>query len=105
MNPTLLKAALLAVLASPLLHRAIGLWRRKKSAAGALQLVGASLLAIVVLAHVCEALDLLTAMRWGASDSHGHYLDLANAVLGVASFSAGYFLQRSTTCTQHPARR
>ena len=105
MNPTLLKAALLGALAGLLGHRAIDLWRRDKWAAGALQLAGASLLAIVALAHICEALDLLPAMRWGAGDSPGHYLDLASAVLGVASLSAGYLLQWSTTRKQHPARR
>ena len=105
MNPTLLKAALLAVPAGTLLYRAVGLCRSEKSAANALQLFGASFLMIVVLAHVCESLGLLSLMRWGASDSPGHYLDLASAVLGVASLSGGYFLQRSTTRTQHPARR
>ncbi|MGA8550083.1 MAG: hypothetical protein WB678_07575 [Stellaceae bacterium] len=105
MNPTLLKAALLAVPAGTLLYRAVGLCRSEKSAANALQLFGASFLMIVVLAHVCEALGLLSLMRWGDGDSPGHYLDLASAVLGLTSFSIGYFVFLSTTRRRRRARR
>jgi hypothetical protein len=45
---------------------------------------------LVVLTHVAEALGLFPAMRWGAPDSVGHYLDLASAVLGVTLLPVGY---------------
>jgi hypothetical protein len=41
---------------------------------------------MVVVAHVCEALQLFPWMGWGLQDSAGHYLDLASAVLGSRCF-------------------
>jgi hypothetical protein len=49
---------------------------------------------LVILTHVAEALHLFPAMRWGAPDSLGHYLDLSSAVLGVTFVPIGYILQR-----------
>jgi hypothetical protein len=62
MNPTILKAlfALLPVLM--LVSGATLLFVRGKSIASLLQLLGAGLLLLVVLAHLCEALDLFPAM-------------------------------------------
>jgi hypothetical protein len=55
-----------------------------------LPLLGSGCLVLVVLTHVAEALGLFPAMRWGAPDSVGHYLDLASAVLGVTLLPVGY---------------
>jgi hypothetical protein len=46
-------------------------------------------LAIVVLTHVGERVQVFPGMGWGLSDSPGHYLDLTSAVLGSAFFIAG----------------
>lgn len=54
------------------------------------QLTGAAFLTITVFAHICEELNLLPAMRWGAPDSMGHYLDLFSAVVGISLFVLGY---------------
>jgi len=32
-------------------------------------------------------------MRWGESQSPGHYLDLSSAVLGITLFPLGYVIQ------------
>ena len=57
-----------------------------------LQLLGATCLVIVVVAHVCEALHLFPSMGWGLEGSPGHYLDLTSAVLGLTFFPLGYLL-------------
>ena len=57
-----------------------------------LQVLGAACFALVVLAHVCEALQLFPSMRWGLEDSVGHYIDLWSGVLGLALFSIGYLI-------------
>ena len=48
---------------------------------------------IVVLTHVCEALQLFPSMGWGLPNSLGHYFDVAGAVLGVTLFPIGYLWQ------------
>ena len=55
-----------------------------------LQLVGAGFLSMVVLTHVCEALQLFSTMQWGSPDSVGYYLDLCSAILGLTLFPLGY---------------
>jgi hypothetical protein len=55
---------------------------RARTPSAFLQLFGAGCLVVVVLTHVCEALDLFTWMRWGDEHSVGHYLDLVSAVVG-----------------------
>ena len=47
-------------------------------------------LVVVVLTHVCEALDLFPWMHWGLKHSVGHYLDFWSAVLGLTLSSVGY---------------
>ena len=37
---------------------------------------------VVVLTHVAETFRILPVMGWGLTNSVGHYLDLASAVLG-----------------------
>lgn len=40
-------------------------------------------MALVMLTHVAERLDILPAMGWGLPNSPGHYLDLISAVSGI----------------------
>ncbi len=54
-----------------------------------LLLVGFLCLALMVLTHVAERLQLFPGMGWGLPDSHGHYLDLTSAVLGCIFSIAG----------------
>jgi hypothetical protein len=66
----------------------------RRSLLAFLLLAGSGCLMIMVLTHVCEALDLFPSMRFGEADSAGHYLDLTSAVLGVALLLAGLILRR-----------
>jgi hypothetical protein len=65
---------------------------REKRVPWFLQLLGAGCLALVVLAHICEALHLFPWMRWGDEHSVGHYLDFGSAMLGLMLFPLGYLL-------------
>jgi hypothetical protein len=65
---------------------------REKRVPSFLQLLGAGCLALVVLAHICEALHLFPWMRWGDEHSVGHYLDFGSAMLGLTLFPLGYLL-------------
>ena len=51
--------------------------------------LGAGSLLLTVLTHVCETFDLFAFMRWGESNSAGHFLDLSTAVLGIAMLLSG----------------
>jgi succinate dehydrogenase/fumarate reductase cytochrome b subunit len=95
MDVTLLKALGLLVPAGLLLLYSLVLAKRRVPWS-ALQLIGATCLVIVVLAHVCEALRLFPWMHWGAEHSPGHYLDLSSAVLGLTLFPAGYLIRLVT---------
>lgn len=90
MNDMLLRALLALLPAGMLLSGSIVLFLRARSVSSRLQLLGAGCLAVVVLAHLSEALDLFSWMRWGLEDSVGHYLDLSSAVLGLTLFPLGY---------------
>ena len=61
-----------------------------------LQLLGAGCLIVVILTHVCEALDLFPRMHWGMEHSVGHYVDLWSAVVGLTLFPIGYLLHALT---------
>jgi hypothetical protein len=76
-----------------LLSGSVVLFFRARTVSSFLQLLGAGSLAIVVLTHICEALQLLPWMRWGLPDSIGHYLDLGGATLGITLFPLGYLWQ------------
>ena len=54
-----------------------------------LLLFGFGCLAVVVLTHIAEELNLFPVMGWGWPDSAGHYLDLISAVLGTTLLIAG----------------
>jgi len=94
MNVTLIKALALSVPIGALLAFAIVAFARGRTFASFVQLFGAGCLMIVVLTHVCEALQLLPSMRWGDADSAGHYLDLSSAVFGLTLFPIGFVLYR-----------
>jgi hypothetical protein len=66
------------------------LFSRDKSASSVLQLLGATFLMVVVLAHVAETSNLFPWMGWGLQHSAGHYLDFGSAVLGLTFFPIGY---------------
>lgn len=68
---------------------------KQQSAAALMQLVGALLLTVVVLTHVCEALGILPSMHWGSPHSAGHYLDLSSAVAGTAMVTLGAVIRRT----------
>lgn len=61
-----------------------------------MQFVGAAFLLVEVLDHLCQACMWLPWMHWGASDSPGHYLNLASIILGMILFPAGYALRLVT---------
>ena len=90
MNVTLLKALLALAPLLMLFSGAVLLYVRTKTTSSLMQVIGAGCLMVVVLTHVCEALNLFPSMRWGADDSIGHYLDLSSGVLGLSLFAVGY---------------
>src|SRR5260370_41880984 len=96
MNITLLKALVALVPACMLFSGSVVLFARRKTVCSLLQLLGAGCLVVVVLTHVCEALQLFPWMNWGLEHSVGHYLDFWSAVLGVFLFPVGYFFDSLT---------
>src|SRR5215469_5863372 len=82
-------------------------FRWKKSASTLLQLLGAGCLVVVVVAHVFEALHVMSWMGWGMEHSIGHYLDLSSAILALTLFLAGYLLQAvaNQPCAHEKAHR
>jgi hypothetical protein len=76
-----------------LLFGSVILFFKMRTVAVLLQLIGAGCLMIVVLAHMCEALQLFPSMGWGLPNSLGHYFDVGGAVLGVTLFPIGYLWQ------------
>jgi hypothetical protein len=90
MNATLLKALLAAVPACMLFSGSVVLFARGRTLFVFLQLLGAGCLILVVLTHICEALQLFPWMHWGLEHSVGHHLDFWSAVLGFTLFPVGY---------------
>jgi succinate dehydrogenase/fumarate reductase cytochrome b subunit len=98
MSTTLLKALVALVPLCMLAFWTARVFFRAKTLGSLLQLIGAACLVVVVLTHICEALDLLPWMRWGHEQSPGHYLDLVSAVLGLTLLLIGFlFHTRSRT--------
>ena len=58
------------------------------------QLVGASLLLVVIFAHVCEAFGFLASFGWGRPNTLGHYIDFVSAIAGAILLPIGYFGRR-----------
>lgn len=90
MNPAVLKALLILAPTLLLVLGTAALYVRTKAAAALTLSAGAASLLIVVLAHVCEALNLLPFMGWGAEGSIGHYIDLASAIVGVVLLRSAF---------------
>jgi hypothetical protein len=92
MSLTFTKALIAFLPVSMLFSGPTVLFFRGKSWCALLQLIGTAGLMIVVLTHVCEALQLFPWMHWGSEHSIGHYLDFCGAVLGLTLFPIGYLL-------------
>lgn len=92
MHVTLLRVVVAFVPAVALLAGSCVLFYRQKRLSAFLQLAGAAGVVVVVLTHVCEALQLFPAMGWGQEHSIGHYLDLGGAIVGITLFPSGYLL-------------
>lgn len=90
MNPTLAKALAALVPTGILLVGSTLQFSRRKGMAAVFQLIGAACLLVVVIAHLCEALDWFPWMHWGLEHSVGHYIDLVAAIGGLALFPIGY---------------
>lgn len=65
---------------------------RRKGTAAIFQLIGAACLIVVIIAHLCEALNWFPWMHWGHEHSVGHYVDLVAAIGGLSLFPLGYLL-------------
>ena len=92
MNPILLKALVAIVPTSTLFVASAIMFSREKRLWAVLQIVGAAGMMIVVLAHVCEGLQLFPWMYWGRERSIGHYLDIFAAILAAALFPMGFII-------------
>src|SRR5262245_37242642 len=86
------RVLVMAVPVAALLAGSVILFLKRRELSSFLQLIGASFLVIVVLAHFCEALHLLPSMGWGLDGTPGHYLDAGSFVLGLTLFPLGYLL-------------
>ena len=103
MNPALLKVLLALAPTLLLLLATAALYVRTKAAGALIQTLGAACLLVVVLAHLCEVLNLLPFMGWGAQGSIGHYIDLASAILGVALVTVGALIHAFSKRKAHAA--
>lgn len=92
MDITLVTAVVALAPVGMLFFGSVILFFRDKGVPSFLQLLGAACLAVVVLAHICEALHLFPWMHWGDEHSVGHYLDFGSAILGLTLFPLGYLL-------------
>jgi len=92
MNVALVKSLVALVPTRVLLSGSDLLYSRAKTLPSLAQLFGAGCLLLVVLAHICEALNLFPAMGWGSEDSAGHYLKFWSAIFGFTLFPLGYLL-------------
>jgi formate hydrogenlyase subunit 3/multisubunit Na+/H+ antiporter MnhD subunit len=103
MNPALIKVLLVLTPTLLLLLATVALYVRTQAAAALLQALGAACLLVVVLAHVCEVLNVLPFMGWGAKGSIGHYIDLVSAILGVALLAVGALIHALRKRKAHAA--
>ena len=103
MTATLLKALVVLVPVCILASWSLLSFLRSRTVWRGLQLVGAGFLSMVVLTHICEALQLLPSMQWGSPTSVGHYLDLSSAILGITLFPLGYLGARRGWLRRSPS--
>jgi hypothetical protein len=92
MNAMLVKSLVALIPAGMLLVGSAVLFLGDRSFFALLQLLGSAGMTAVVFAHICEALHFMPWLRWGTTDSAGHYLDLVSAVLAITFFPIGYLL-------------
>ncbi|HET9281230.1 MAG TPA: hypothetical protein VFR24_04645 [Candidatus Angelobacter sp.] len=92
MNPILAKSLVGLVPTSALFFGAAITFFRGKSVASLLQVIGAGALVIVILAHICEGLEIFPWMHWGLEHSAGHYLDVSAATVALFLFPTGYLV-------------
>lgn len=96
MNATLFKSLVALLPAAMVFSGSAVLFSKRRTAYSFLQLLGAGCLVIVVLTHVCEALQMFPWMGWGLEHSGGHYLDLSAGALSLTLFPIGYLLHALT---------
>jgi hypothetical protein len=72
MNVAFLKGLIPLAPACMIFSGSLVLFLRRKTVASFLQIVGAVCLVVVVLTHICEALDIFPWMGWGLGNSIGH---------------------------------
>jgi hypothetical protein len=94
MNVTLIKAVVASMAVAVIFWYAITMFAQRQTLWSAIQLTGAGAFAVVVVAHMCEALHLLSWFDWGEEHSVGHYIDLTSAILGLMLLPLGYLLHR-----------
>lgn len=92
MNSTLAKALIALVPSCTVLAASAVMFGKQKRLWSVLQLVGAAGVMVVILAHLCEALQVLPWLRWGQERSVGHYVDLLGGIVGIIFFPLGYLL-------------
>jgi hypothetical protein len=97
MNPIFTKAIAALVPTGMLLVGSALQFSRRKGTAAIFQLIGAACLIVVVITHVCEALNWFPWMHWGHEHSVGHYVDLVAAIGGLSLFPIGYLFGALTT--------
>jgi len=90
MNPTFTKATAALVATGMLLVGSALQFSRRKGTAAIFQLIGAACLMVVIIAHVCEALNWFPWMHWGLEHGVGHYVDLVAVIGGLSLFPTGY---------------
>ena len=99
-NSTLVKA-LIALLPICILLAASGvMFAKQRRLWSVLQLLGAAGMMLIVLAQLCEALQILPWMRWGQEHSTGHYVDLLVGIVGITFFPLGFLLHALTIGTK-----
>lgn len=96
MNATLPKVLVALVPTCILFVASMVMFLKEKRFWSVLQLLGAAGIVIVVLTHLCEALQLFPRMRWGQDHSVGHYVDLLSAIVAVTLFPLGCLLHALT---------
>jgi hypothetical protein len=89
MSLAVLKGILALAATSALLAASAILYQRRGTIGFLLQLLGAACFVVVALAHVFEALAILSTLGWGQPHSVGHYIDLGATVLGVTFIVVG----------------
>lgn len=92
MNATLVKALIALLPSGILLAASAVMFAKQRRLWSVLQLLGAAGMMVVILAHICEALQILAWLHWGQEHSVGHYVDLFGGIVAISLFPLGYLL-------------